>query len=183
MTGRGETLRSLPLRGIPTTFCGRRGRRVTMVEAQKLVLRPARGSAETRLRMDGGREQTAVPEEVVSRAKMAFAQRTNTRVAALTFDSLIDGGDPAQDHLLVFEDGRARIDLQVCAHAASSHLLGRIEPATATRVQLEQQSGAPRLASVADGRFCFKRVRHGVIRLSVLDETASPVLCTDWFSV
>jgi hypothetical protein len=125
-----------------------------------------------------------VPDDVIAAAKEAFGRRSESQVAILISDSLLDEDAPASDHRLRFEHPLVRIDLQVSAGPHKSRLRGRLEPPVAPRVQLEFDAGpVSRPAAVTDGTFLFERVHHGVTRLTLLGGDTLPTLHTDWFRV
>jgi hypothetical protein len=123
-----------------------------------------------------------VPGEVLAHAKEAFGRRSEGQVAVLVFDSVMDGGDPAENYWLRFEHPLVRIELQISAGPYGSRLQGRLEPSIAIQVQLELDAGsAPRCVAVRHARFLFERLNHGVVRLSLLGTRTPPILHTDWF--
>jgi hypothetical protein len=125
-----------------------------------------------------------VPDEVIAHAKEAFARRSTGQVASLVFDTLVDEGAPAEDHQLRFEHPLARVELHVSAGETDSRLHGSLERSEARRVELEFDMGnVSRVAEVSDMRFEFEPVPHGLIRLTLLDESGAPMLHTDWFRV
>jgi hypothetical protein len=131
-----------------------------------------------------GDDPEDVPEDLVAEAKAAFAQRGEGELAALVFDSLVDEGAPASDHLLRFEHQETRISIQVTAVHDASNLDGTVDPATTGRFRL--QIGVDDLflvADVVDGAFSFHDVPHGVIRLVLDGPEGDASVRTDWFRV
>jgi hypothetical protein len=120
----------------------------------------------------------------VAEAKAAFAQSTEGDLAALVFDSLVDEGAPATDHVLRFEHSLTRVSVHVSAGHDASNLDGTVDPATTERLRL--QIGVSDLFLVTDvvnGAFSFADVPHGVIRLLADGPEGRPVVRTDWFRV
>jgi hypothetical protein len=131
-----------------------------------------------------GDDPEGVPEDLVAEAKAAFAQRGEGQFAPLVFDSLVDEGAPAMDHLLRFEHPQTRISVQVTAGHDASNLDGTVEPATAERLRLQLGVGDLFLvANVVGGAFSFHEVPHGVIRLLLDGPEGSAAVRTDWFRV
>jgi hypothetical protein len=125
-----------------------------------------------------------VPDDVIARAKEAFGQRAEGQVATLVFDSLIDEGAPAEDHVLRFEHPAVQIELRVSARPSGSTLVGHLNRRTALRVQLQfTPPGLSLLSDVADDRFSFEEVGHGIVRLNLFNEAVEPIVRTDWFRV
>jgi hypothetical protein len=131
-----------------------------------------------------GNDREDVPEELVAEAKAAFAQRGEGELAALVFDSLVDEGASASDHVLRFEHQEIRISVQVTAAHDASNLDGTVDPATTDRFRL--QIGVSDLflvTDVVDGAFSFHEVPHGVIRLFLDRSEGQLPVRTDWFRV
>jgi hypothetical protein len=125
-----------------------------------------------------------VPEDLVAQAKAAFADRYEGDLAVLVFDSLVDEGAPATDHLLRFDHPVTRIKLQVAAGPQESELSGYTEPPTGSRVQLDVGTGDLYLAEdVVGGAFTFHAVPHGLVRLHILGSDEDPGIRTDWVRV
>jgi hypothetical protein len=131
-----------------------------------------------------GDDPEGVPEDLVAEAKAAFSQRSEGELAALVFDSLVDEGAPARDHLLRFEHLKTRISVQVTAAHDASNLDGTVDAAITERVRLQVGVGDLFLvADVVDSAFSFHDVPHGVIRLLLDDPEGRPAVRTDWFRV
>jgi hypothetical protein len=131
-----------------------------------------------------GHEPEEVPEALVVEAKAAFAQRGEGELAAIVFDSLVEEGAPAADHLLRFEHQETRISVQVTAAHDASNLDGTVEPATIERLRLQLGVGDLFLvADVVDGAFSFHAIPHGVIRLFLDGPEGQATVRTDWFRV
>jgi hypothetical protein len=126
----------------------------------------------------------AVPENVVTDAKSAFRQRTQGALAALVFDSVVEDGDPADQHRLRFEHPLMDIDLQVSVRSAGSYLLGKVTPGIPVRVEIRRASGETACGTdLADGVFSLPEIRHGLVRLRFFDRNGLPIIHTDWFRV
>lgn len=124
-----------------------------------------------------------VPEAVIKRAREAFSERATGEVAHLVDDSLLNEGDPASAHRLMFRSSAATIALQVGSAESQSVLCGTIGglPAQIVALHLEG-SDVALVAEVERGSFNFDPVSHGVVRLS-FDLTSGSTLLTDWFQV
>jgi hypothetical protein len=125
-----------------------------------------------------------VPEGLVAQAKSAFVNRCEGDLAVLVFDSLIDEGAPAQNHLLRFEHPSTRIRLRVAAGLQESELSGSTDPPTGERAQLQFGSSDIYLEDeVVEGTFSFHAVPHGLMRLRILRRDDGALIRTDWFRV
>ncbi len=125
-----------------------------------------------------------VPPEVIARAKEAFGQRAEGQLAALVFDSLVDEGAPAEDHVLRFEHPSVQIELRVSVRDSGSTLVGQVNVREARRVQLQfTPPDGSVLAEVTDDYFSFEEVGHGIMRLNLFAEGPEPIVRTDWFRV
>ena len=124
-----------------------------------------------------------VPDRVVQRAREAFAQRAAGPIANLVSDSLVDGGDSANSHVLTFETETVEIELRIAAGTSQSDLQGTISGLSADRAMLHLEGSELALvAPIEGGSFRFDPVAHGVVRLSFeVDEGST--LVTDWFQV
>jgi hypothetical protein len=123
-----------------------------------------------------------VPEDLVAQVKSAFVNRCEGDLAVLVFDSLIDEGAPAQDHLLRFEHPLTRISLRVAAGLQESDLSGSTDPPTGERAQLQFGGSDIYLDDeVVEGAFSFHAVPHGLTRLRILRTDDGLVIRTDWF--
>jgi hypothetical protein len=124
-----------------------------------------------------------VPEDLVVQAKTAFANRYEGDLAVLVFDSLVDDGAPANDHLLRFDHPSMWVRLQVAAGSQGSDLSGSTYPPTAKRARLEVGiSDIYFDEDVVEGGFAFRAVPHGLIRLHIL-RRENRLIRTDWFRV
>ena len=131
-----------------------------------------------------GDDPEGVPEELVAEAKAAFAQRGEGELAPLVFDSLVDEGASALDHVLRFEHPETRISVQVTAGHDASNLDGTVEAAKAERLRLQVGvSDLFLMADVVDSAFSFRDIPHGVIRLFLDGPEGIPLVRTDWFRV
>ena len=125
-----------------------------------------------------------IPEELVAQAKAAFANRYEGDLAVLVFDSLVDEGAPAKDHLLRFDHPVTRIRLHVAAGRQESELSGSTDPPTGRRVQLDVGTGDLYFVEeVVEGAFTFHAVPHGLVRLHILGSDEDPRIRTDWARV
>jgi hypothetical protein len=131
-----------------------------------------------------GAAPEAVPEDVISQAKAAFARRSPGETAVLAWDSLVDEGSPAGDHRLRFDHPDLQIEVRIFGGGASSDLAGKIAPPAPLRVEL--QSGEGDLLSAVDaieGTFAFTQVSAGMVRLSIRGSATAPEIRTDWFRI
>jgi len=124
-----------------------------------------------------------VPDAVIKRAREAFPERATGEVAHLVDDSLLNQGDPASAHRLMFRSSVATVALEVRAMEANSVLGGTVEGVSAQRVVLHLEGSELALVSAVErDSFNFDPVAHGVVRLS-FELTSGPALLTDWFQV
>jgi hypothetical protein len=120
----------------------------------------------------------------VAQAKAAFGNRPEGDLAVLVFDSLVDEGAPAKDHLLRFDHPLTRIRLAVAAGPEESELRGSTDPPAGGRVQLQVGTGDIYLVEeVREGEFSFHAVPHGLVRLHILNPDDARLFRTDWFRV
>ena len=132
----------------------------------------------------GGDNPWVVPEDLVAQAKAAFDNRCDGGLAVLVFDSLVDAGAPAKNHLLRFDHPLTRISLRVAVGPRESDLNGSIDPRCANRVQAQVGTGDICLVEeVVEGTFTFGAVPHGLIRLHLLRSDDVELIRTDWFRV
>ena len=116
--------------------------------------------------------------------KRLFGQRAEGQLAALVFDSLVDEGAPAEDHVLRFEHPSVQIELRVSVRDSGSTLVGQVNVREARRVQLQfTPPDGSVLAEVTDDYFSFEEVGHGIMRLNLFAEGPEPIVRTDWFRV
>jgi hypothetical protein len=124
-----------------------------------------------------------VPESALKRAREAFSQRSAGPVANLASDSLIERGDPAGAHLLVFEAGTIRIELRVAAAEAQTSVEGTLHGLAASKAMLHLEGSELALVAPMNGEsFGFEPLAHGVVRLSFEAEGGSS-LWSDWFQI
>lgn len=124
-----------------------------------------------------------VPGEVVAEAKAAFGRRSREPVAALVYDSLVEGSGSPSDHQLRFEHPLMSLELQVSSTGTGSDIRGRVMAAP-QRVELSTEDETVRIVTpVADQRFAFHQVPGGMIRLTLTGAPEAPVVHTDWFRV
>lgn len=100
------------------------------------------------------------------------------------FDSLLDGTAGPDNHWLRFEHAMLAVNVHVSRRETTTLLSGELEPAGSARIVLHLEEAA--LAMVADvneGRFSFTPVAHGLVRLSIEEQTAAPAVWTDWFRI
>jgi hypothetical protein len=120
----------------------------------------------------------------VAQAKAAFGHRPEGDLAVLVFDSLVDEGAPAKDHLLRFDHPLTRISLAVAAGPEESELRGSTDPPTGGGVQLQVGTGDIYLMEeITEGEFSFHAVPHGLVRLHVQKPDDGRPIRTDWFRV
>jgi hypothetical protein len=125
-----------------------------------------------------------VPDDVVVRAKDAFARRIPGDLAALVHDSLVDNEPPATDHRLRFEHPRMTIDVRISSAIEGSELSGQVEPPAPVALQLERDTAeltGPLDSS--DGSFSFERIPSGIVRLRLTGQFGPSPVHTDWFRV
>jgi hypothetical protein len=125
-----------------------------------------------------------VPDEVITRAKAAFARRSKGEIAVLARDSLVDENAPAWDHRLRFEHPEVQIDVRILAADTWSSVEGRIQPPVPATIELESDGGVVlQTGEVTDGAFALERVSPGVIRLCLAGSGPTVHVCTDWFRI
>ena len=120
----------------------------------------------------------------MAQAKSAFSRRYGGDLAVLAFDSLVDAGALAKDHLLRFDHPLTRMTLQVAAGPQGSDLKGSTDPPCGYLVQMQVGAGDIYLVEeVVEGTFTFDAVPHGLIRLHLLRPDDVELIRTDWFRV
>ena len=136
-------------------------------------------SAPASRRTSAPRGGDPVPEDVVARARAAYARRATDPVVELVFDSA-DVEEPGSERLLRFERrGAVSVELWVGSEGDRRTLRGRVVPPV-ERVELELEDAGIRLAeSAATGVFSFDGVPRGVMRLRLASRDAT--LLTAWF--
>lgn len=133
-----------------------------------------------------------VPPDVLDAARQAFtsfdrpggSRPPQSELAAIVFDSLLDGTAGPESHWLRFEHPMLGINVHVARQPTTTLISGELEPANPARVALHLEPAA--LAMVADafdGHFSFTPVGHGLVRLSVEEQSAAPSVWTDWFRI
>jgi hypothetical protein len=125
-----------------------------------------------------------VPDEVMTQAKKAFTRRTKREIAAVAWDSLVDGDAPAWDYRLRFEHPEVQIDLRILGGDGWSSLEGRVRPPVSAGIELESDDGhVVRTGEVTDGVFTLQHVSAGLRRLCFSGTGSLVEVCTDWFRV
>jgi hypothetical protein len=131
----------------------------------------------------GAGELDPVPESALKRARDAFSQRAAGTVAHLVSDSLLEKGDPAGAHLLIFESSGVRVEVRVAVAESHTTLEGTIRGAAATKAMLHLEGSELALVTAMDREsFGFQPVTHGVVRISFESKDRSS-LWTDWFQI
>jgi hypothetical protein len=129
---------------------------------------------------------------VLAAARQAFASNDppghgrppQSELAVSVFDSLLDGSAGPENHWLRFEHSMLAINVHVSRGPTTTLLSGELEPANSARIALHLEPSP--LAMVTDaenGRFAFTPLGHGLIRLSVEEQTAAPAIWTEWFRI
>jgi len=122
--------------------------------------------------------------EALSSTQDMFRRRSSSELAEIVHDSLIDDGQSASDHHLVFEHTALVIHVQVCRLGDGSDLIGMLTPPCDADVDVLLASGAVHESTRAkEGGFSFSGVPHRVIRLAVGASDGVPPIGTDWFRV
>ena len=124
------------------------------------------------------------PVELIAEAKAALAPARHREVAAVMVDSLLDMGDPANDHRLRFDHPRLTIELRLSAQPQNTSITGTVHPRGPARAVLHLKRAELALVSdVVDYRFRFTPVAHGVVRVSFERSDGAELVWTDWFLV
>lgn len=124
-----------------------------------------------------------MPDEVVNAAKAAFDRRSGGDVAHLVYDSLVDADQPAEAHVLRFEHGRLRIEMEVSVTDTGSSLRGTaVPPSTGQFVLMVEGSELGFVQRSDDGSFAFGPLGHGIVRL-VWERDGASNIQTDWFRI
>jgi hypothetical protein len=130
-----------------------------------------------------GQTPDDVPEEVISQAKAAFARRTPGPIAVLAWDSLVDEGDAADDHRLVFDHPDVQIEVRVRVTDRLPDLEGRVKPPGPVHVELQSEQGdVLQAVEATDGIFILEQAPRGVVRLTIRS-ASNPEIRTDWFRI
>ena len=148
-------------------------------------------STESERTADGGASD-GVPPELLAAARRAFTANQlpdghrppDSQVAVAVFDSLLDGMAVPESHWLRFEHVTVAVNVHVARGPASSVLSGEVESTRAVRAALHLEgAGLAMVADIEGGRFAFSPVGHGLVRLSIEENTSAPTVWTDWFRV
>lgn len=129
-------------------------------------------------------EDDPVPSDAMAMASSIFELGdADAELAELVFDSLFDEAlvvmrtdISAAPRALSFAAGRCRIDIELSADGST--LLGQLDPAERTEVELETPAFSRRVESDELGRFRFG-IERGSLRLRVLTDTGV-VVATPW---
>ena len=130
-------------------------------------------------------ETDPVPRDAIDVAKAVFdLGNADAELAELVFDSLLDEAlvvmrsDTLVDEArtLSFAIGNHRVDIELSADGNT--LLGQLNPAERTRVELETTSGSRQAEADDLGRFRFT-VTRGSLRLRVIT-TDGLIVTTPW---
>jgi len=130
-------------------------------------------------------ETDPVPSDAIEVAKAVFdLGNADAELAELVFDSLLDEAlvvmrsDTLVDEArtLSFAIGNHRVDIELSADGTT--LLGQLNPAERTRVELETTSGSREAEADDLGRFRFT-VERGSLRLRVVT-TDGLIVTTPW---
>jgi hypothetical protein len=128
-------------------------------------------------------EDEPVPEEALESARRAFSTRSAGRIAALVYDSLVDGDEPPEDHILRFEHGTFSLTVNVSVRPADVDLSGLASPAAEGRYELVIGQGELSFVyDSSDGSFEFGPVGHGIVRL-MFEPSVGDKIFTDWFRI
>lgn len=134
------------------------------------------------LQMPSGGDEP-LPDHVTIEAKAAFSRKAVGELAALVFDSLVDGEDTPESHQLRFESEHFHVHVDVSVRPADVVLAGRTVPPVPGRFELIIDGTDLRFISdSSDGKFSFGPIGHGLVRLSFIPEPG-PKTQTDWFRV
>ena len=122
-----------------------------------------------------------VPSAVVWQAKAAFDTRTSSPLAALVYDSALDGNPAEAEREVRFEHASARVELVISRQGPARTLRGRVDPRR-LRVKLELITAPFVLGDTAIGdAFAFDAVPQGVMRLRLVEPGCNDGLYSDWF--
>jgi hypothetical protein len=122
-----------------------------------------------------------VPSAVVWQARAAFDTRTSSPLAALVYDSALDGNPAAAEREVRFEHASVRVELLISGHGHVRRLRGRVDPPR-LRVKLELITAPFVLGDTAIGdAFAFDAVPRGVMRLRLVEPGSNDGLYSDWF--
>lgn len=122
-----------------------------------------------------------VPDSVVRAAMDAITHASGTELATLVYDSLVDGSDPATDHVLRFEHPELTVELRVRSTDEEVSLEGAASPPTSVRAELHTAGiDLAQIVDASNGKFEFPSLPHGLVRL-VVARTGGADVTTDWF--
>jgi hypothetical protein len=124
-----------------------------------------------------------VPDEVVARAKAAFATRAKGALAALVLDSALHAEPSAGARTLRFVDRSVSVKVTVTGEGVWRTITCRVVPGS-LRVQLEREGAMVAPAhEVARGCFGFAPMPRGLVRLRMEEPDGSASARTEWFLV
>jgi hypothetical protein len=130
-------------------------------------------------------ETDPVPDDAVALAKAVFdLGNADAELAELVFDSLLDEAPvvmrsdtlTGEARTIGFAAGSHRVDIELSTDGST--LLGQLQPAERTRVELETTTGRRPAESDELGRFRFT-VERGALRLRVITEDGL-IVTTPW---
>ncbi len=125
-------------------------------------------------------DRDPVPCEVRAAANAAYSCRwVEANVAALVFDSLLDGGSRRGPRHLVFRGEGLTVEVDV---AVDRSLVGRLVPPTATEVVLRWPGGSAPTHSDDRGCFALPNVPQGpaTLRFPARTEGGPGPVGTEW---
>jgi hypothetical protein len=124
-----------------------------------------------------------VPDDVVARAKAAFATRATGALATLVSDSALNAGPPTAARTLRFVHPSVSVKICVTGEGVWRTISGRVVPGR-LRVRLEREGAevAP-VHDVARGSFAFTPMPRGLVRLWLDEPDGSTSARTEWFLV
>ena len=124
-----------------------------------------------------------VPPEVTARAKAAFDSAKPGKLAVLVHDSMVDGDEPRQKHVLRFEHDHLEVQLHVSVEAAGTLIQGVVDRSGPSRAVLHFYEADTVLVKPIEGAtFEFAPAGHGLVRISLEQGGGSPIW-TDWFRI
>lgn len=127
-------------------------------------------------------ESDGVPPEAVAAAKDAYATKVDGDIAALTYDSLLDGTGTPAEHVLRFEHSRVEIRVRVASGDCGFTLEGFVRGDSPVEVVLHINQAVDVSVSPADrDSFRFVCVPHGQLRLELRFGAGRTTVWTDWF--
>jgi hypothetical protein len=128
-------------------------------------------------------DRDVVPDDVVARAKAAFATRAAGALAALVSDSALNAGPPTEARTLRFVHPSVSVKICVTGQGVWRTISGRVVPGR-LRVRLEREGAevAP-VHDVERGSFGFTPMPRGLVRLWLDEPDGSTSVRTEWFLV